>query len=134
LKTAAAFVAWATTLALMTPCAHAVGDETLEFEGRWTVTLQPPTGPGRQAELVLANYGGQWKERATKAGRLAACKPGKPFPVTVQKSVSTELEFSVWSAAVSPGCSNLSITVAPKGPKTLQGTGPDGTTVTMTRR
>ncbi len=120
--------------------AAALQDETLEFEGRWKVVIQPATGPARHSLLSLVNYGGRWSETAGAGARAASCRPSKPYPVTVQKSVSTELEFSVWSAEVSPGCANLSITVSPTGPaekngfKVLQGTTSDGRAVTMTRR
>ena len=128
------FIAWAAVLALHAPHAVALDEDTLEFEGRWKLVLRPASGPERQALLVLSNYGGQWKETPMAANRRAPCTANKFFPVTVQKSVKTELEFSVWSAAVQPACSNLSITVAPTGAHKMVGSTPDGHTVTMTRR
>ncbi len=120
--------------ALCTHTASALQEETLEFEGQWKVQIQPATGKNRQAALKLSHYGGRWNETATAGARQGLCSSAKPYPITVQKSVTTELEFTVWSAAVSPGCANLSITVAPQGPKKLVGVSSDGRTITMTRQ
>ena len=70
------------------------------------------------------------------AAAAARARAGLPNPAfsTVHKSVTPELEFTVWSAAVSPGCGDLAIPVAPQGPKKLIGVCADGHMVTMTRR
>jgi len=70
-----------------------------------------------------------WKDyRANKA-----CS-GKTFPITVQRSVSKELQFMVWGSSVADACPDLPLDLKPTDAKTLEGTIGDGMKIKMTRR
>lgn len=108
--------------------------DTDAYDGRWNVSMQPGGGRPFVATLTLANFGGTWQDGGTGGvAKDKACK-GKKFPITVQASVSTRLEFTVWGTAVSPGCPNVGMTLKPVDAKTLEGSTASGEPVRLTRR
>nr|WP_316644028.1 hypothetical protein [uncultured Roseateles sp.] len=103
------------------------------FNGKWKVSVQAGSGRPSSATLLLTNFSGTWSDPAASSGtKPRACK-GTKFPVTVQNSKASELEFTAWGSAVSPACPDISVTVKPVSAKLLEGTLATGEMVKLTR-
>ena len=108
--------------------------DTNAFDGSWSVTTQPSGGSRVDARLTLQNFAGTWQDAgAGVLMKAKACK-GKRFPITVQASVQSGLEFTVWGSAMSPACPDIGVTVKPVSDKMLEGMTASGETLRMSRR
>jgi len=118
---------------LSASAAFAQPSETAEFDGKWNVSIQSATGRPHTAKLTLGDFAGTWLE-ATSSTRLQAkaCR-GKKFPVTVQTSQTTELEFMAWGSSIAPNCPEISVKVRPVSPKVLEGKLASGESIRLTR-
>ena len=104
------------------------------YDGKWVASLQTGTGNHSAARVVIANFGGTWQDLpGTNRAVNKACG-GKKMPITVQRSVSTEMQFMVWGSSVAPMCPDLSVSLKPTGAKTLEGTIGVDTKLKLTRR
>ncbi len=104
------------------------GDDMPIYNGTWSVQLDAQ----RSATVTLQDWDGTWKERATARSENPACR-GKSFPITIQHSTSSVLEFTAWRATVAPACPNVGLSVKPVDPRTLEGTTDAGIKVRLTR-
>ncbi|MES2957043.1 MAG: hypothetical protein V4792_02595 [Pseudomonadota bacterium] len=108
--------------------------DTNEFNGRWNVSIQSGTSRPHAAKLVLTDFDGTWQDLGARAAARAKVCRGKKFPVTVQVSQATQLEFMAWGSSVSPACPDISLTVRPVSPKVLEGRTATGEPVRLTRQ
>lgn len=125
----------ALTCSLGAPLALAQQDpDTNEFNGRWNVSVRAGGARPFAATLLLENFAGTWQDAA--AGGLIHSKhcKGRKFPITVQNSVQSALEFTVWGSAVSTTCPDISVTLKPVGDKVLEGSTGGGDAIRLTRR
>lgn len=106
--------------------------DTLDNDGTWNVRFAGDARTARQARVEFHDGAGTWQDRGPRrAGD--ACYSTKPLPVTVQKSNSKEVEFSVWAASVKPACPDFALELRVADERTLTGTTSDGHEVRLTR-
>ena len=113
--------------------AQAEADTDL-YDGKWVASLQTGTGNHSAATVVITNFGGTWQDLPGKSRAVNKVCGGKKMPITVQRSVSTEMQFMVWGSSVAPVCPDLSVSLKPTGTKTLEGTIGVDTKLKLTRR
>lgn len=118
---------------LCSTAAWAQMDDTNEYDGRWTVLVQGDPVGERAARISLGEFAGTWVEIGSKKQRMNPCLSKKPFPITVQQSKPTVLEFRVWAASVVPGCADFSVTAKPLDPKTVEGSTEQGYVIRLAR-
>ena len=107
-------------------------DDTLENDGTWRARIDGDARTARQGRVVISDFRGHWQEVGPRrAGDH--CRGAKPFPLTVQKSTSREVEFSVWAAMVNARCPDFALTLRVVDERTLAGTTADGREVRLTR-
>ena len=119
---------------LLAAGAIATGFDSLENDGKWTARIEGDGKVVRQAQVVISQFGGEWREvGAARAGE--PCRSAKPFPITVQSSGKGELEFTVWAAHIHPRCPDVNIKgkVSEDG-RTMVGLTEDGRPIRMSRR
>jgi hypothetical protein len=107
--------------------------DTNEFDGKWNVSIQAASGRPHAAKLTLGDFAGTWYEAASSNRINAKGCRGKNFPVTVQTSQPTELEFIAWGTSIAPACPDIGVKVRPLSPKVLEGTLASGELIRMTR-
>jgi hypothetical protein len=106
-------------------------DDTNVNDGRWIARIDGDAKTARQARVVIENFAGEWREVGPKrAGD--PCRGTKPFPITVQRSNTKELEFTAWAEQVSK-CPDFAFTLKVVDERTLVGTTSDGREVRLTR-
>jgi hypothetical protein len=106
-------------------------DDSNVNDGKWSARIDGDAKTARQGRVVIDNFGGQWREIGPKrAGD--PCRGTKPFPLTVQKSTTKEVEFSVWAEQVSK-CPDFALTLTVVDERTLVGQTSDGREVRLTR-
>jgi hypothetical protein len=113
-------------------------DDSLVNDGKWNARIDGDARTARQGRVEIDNFEGQWREIGPRrAGD--PCRGTKPFPITVQKSSTKEVEFTVWAAQVSK-CPDFALTLKVIDERTLTGTlkllddrTPDGLEVRLTR-
>lgn len=129
-----ATLALAVLLALGNQVGLAQEMDTDLYDGKWTAQVQVGAGQFRSARLQIANFAGTWLDLPGKNHKPAKACSGKKFPITVQRSVSTAMEFTVWGSSVSPACPDLSLDLKPIDAKTLEGQIGADVKVKLTRR
>lgn len=112
---------------------HVHEPDTNAHDGRWTVSYRGADGGRRKAQLALENFEGHWTEAAGTGSKDGEPCRGTRFPITVQASNASELEFRVWGSAVSPHCADLAVEVKPVDSKTLEGRVAEDRPIRMTR-
>ena len=117
-------------------CLGALAQETDTdlYDGKWSARWQSAAGTSHSAQVVIANYGGTWQDQPAKGHAANKACSGKKFPITVQRSRSTEMQFMVWGSSVAPTCPDLALDLKPTLAKTLEGTIGDDIKVKLTRR
>ena len=106
-------------------------DDSNVNDGKWNVRIEGDAKNARQARVLIDNFGGEWREIGPRrAGD--PCRGTKPFPITVQRSNTKEVEFSVWSEQVSK-CPDFALTFKVVDERTFVGTTSDGREVRLTR-
>jgi hypothetical protein len=117
-------------------CQLAMAQETDSelYDGKWSARWQTANGATQSARVVIADFAGTWQDVPAK-GRAAdkACS-GKKFPITVQRSRPSEMQFMVWGSSVAATCPDLALDLKPTDAKTLEGTIGDGMKVKLTRQ
>lgn len=119
---------------LLAAGAVATGFDSLENDGKWTARIEVDGKVVRQAQVVISQFGGEWRDVGTpRAGE--PCRSAKRFPITVQSSGKGELEFTVWAAHIQPKCPDVNIKgkVSEDG-RTMVGLTEDGRPIRMSRR
>ena len=108
--------------------------DTDMYDGKWTAKVQGAEVGYQSARVTVANYAGTWQDTSPRNAAVRKECRGKTFPITVQRSVSTAFEFTVFGSAVSPACPDLSVSVKSDGPKALVGNIDGGATVRLVKR
>ena len=109
--------------------------DTDMYDGQWSVRMQGSPFGYQSARLVIADYGGTWRDTSSRAARVNKACRATSFPVTVQRSTPTTFEFSVWGTSVSPACPDFAVAIKPtEAANTLQGTMDPAGTVTLVRQ
>ena len=100
--------------------AASYADDSLVNDGKWNARIDGDARTARQARVEINNFEGQWREIGPpRAGD--PCRGTKPFPITVQKSSTKEVEFTVWAEQVSK-CPDFALTLKVIDESTLTGT------------
>ena len=100
-------------------------------DGKWSARIDGDAKTARQGRVVISDFAGEWREIGPRrAGDL--CRGTKPFPITVQKSDTKVVEFSVWAEQVSK-CPDFALTLKVVDERTLVGKTSDGREVRLTR-
>ena len=95
-------------------------DDSNVNDGKWNARIDGDAKTARQGRVVIDNFAGEWREIGPRrAGD--PCRGTKPFPITVQKSSTKEVEFTVWAAQVSK-CPDFALTLKVIDEGTLTGT------------
>lgn len=82
-------------------------------DGRWAATVEGGEAGYRTARVQIADFSGTWHDTSpARAVRERACA-GKRFKITVQRSRTTDMEFTVWGSSVSPACPDLPVLLKP---------------------
>ena len=114
---------WAALSALrLTAAALAASylDDSIVNDGKWNARIDGDTRTARQGRVEISEFAGQWREIGPRrAGD--PCRGTKPFPITVQKSTTKEVEFTVWAEQVSK-CPDFALTLKVVDERTLVGT------------
>ena len=106
-------------------------DDSNVNDGKWSARIDGDAKTARQGNVVIDNFGGQWREIGPRrAGD--PCRGTKPFPITVQRSNTKEMEFTVWAEQVSK-CPDFALTLTVVDERTLVGKTEDGRDVRLTR-
>lgn len=109
-------------LAAATPAsALAQETDTSMYDGQWSVRVDGVAAGYKSARLVIADYGGTWRDTSGKAAGIHKACRAKSFPVTVQRSTPSSFEFTVWGTSVAPACPDLSVSIKPTEGKVLEG-------------
>jgi hypothetical protein len=114
--------------------AAAQAQADVAYDGKWSATIVTDGGPRRVSQLVIREFSGTWYG---KVGTIAnAKKPcsGMKFPVTVQASNDTNLDFTVWGSAVGRECRDLTIELKLTGKNMFEGTVEPAGTIKLVRR
>ena len=106
-------------------------DDSNVNDGKWGARIDGDAKTARQASVVIDNFEGHWREIGPRRTG-DPCRGTKPFPITVQRSNTKEVEFSVWSEQVSK-CPDFALTLKVVDERTLVGKTPDGREVRLTR-
>ena len=94
-------------------------DDSLVNDGKWNARIDGDARTARQGRVEIDNFEGQWREMGPRrAGD--PCRGTKPFPITVQKSSTKEVEFTVWAEQVSK-CPDFALTLKVIDESTLTG-------------
>ena len=106
-------------------------DDSNVNDGKWNARIDGDAKTARQGRVVIDNFGGEWREIGPRrAGD--PCRGTKPFAITVQRSNTKEVEFSVWAEQVSK-CPDYALTLKVVDERTLVGKTSDGREVSLTR-
>ena len=82
-------------------------------DGDWSASVEGSEAGYRTARVRVADFAGTWHDTSpTRAVRERACA-GKRFKITVQRSRTTDMEFTVWGSSVSPACPDLPVLLKP---------------------
>ena len=110
--------------------------DTDAFDGNWAVTMASANGSKQTAQVRIKDFAGTWRSSKTSDKTAAVDKAcnGKAFPITVQVSQASTLEFTVWGSSIAPTCPDLSIALKPNGPKVLEGKVNQQQDIRLTRR
>ena len=106
-------------------------DDSNVNDGKWNARIDGDAKTARQGRVVIDNFAGEWREIGPRrAGD--PCRGTKPFPITVQRSNTKEVEFTAWAEQVSK-CPDFALTLKVVDERTLVGTTSDGREVRLTR-
>ena len=86
-------------LCLGTGAASAQDIDSEIHDGAWTARVQIGEKGQLSARVVIANFGGTWQDVPVKGGAANKACRGKRFPITVQRSRQSEMQFTVWGSA-----------------------------------
>lgn len=114
--------------------ASAQAQADVTWNGKWSATIVTDGGTRRVSRLVIGEFSGTWYGKVgTTANARKPCSSTK-FPITVQTSNETNLDFTVWGSAVGPGCRDLTIELTSTGKDVFEGTVAPAGTVKLVRR
>ena len=106
-------------------------DDSNVNDGKWNARIDGDVKTARQGRVVIDNFAGEWREIGPKrAGD--PCRGTRPFPITVQRSNTKEVEFTAWAEQVSK-CPDFALVLKVVDERTLVGTTSDGREVRLTR-
>jgi hypothetical protein len=114
--------------------AAAVAQEPGALNGKWSATFVGLGGGDREAELVVSDAGGTWRD-FSKGHQAKNNKCfGHEFPVAIQSRSATEMTFEVNASSVLEGCTDMVATVKVVDGKTLEGNFRNGIALKLTRQ
>ena len=96
--------------------------ESLEHDGKWVVRVQGVEGGYQSGRLVIEDFAGSWRDTSGKAAVIDKACRGKTFPITVQRTTASALEFTVWGSSVNAACPDLTVNIAAVPGKVQEGT------------
>lgn len=112
--------------------AQAQADVT--WNGKWSATIVTDGSTRRVSNLVIKEFSGTWYGKVGATADAGIPCHSTKFPITVQTSNDTNLDFTVWGSAVGRECRDLTIELKSTGKDVFEGTvGPAGT-VRLVRR
>jgi hypothetical protein len=106
-------------------------DDSNVNDGKWGARIDGDAKTARQGRVVIDNFAGEWREIGPRRTG-DPCRGTKPFPITVQRSNTKEVEFTAWAEQVSK-CPDFALTLKVVDERTLVGTTSDGREVRLTR-
>ncbi len=114
--------------------ASAQAQADVTWDGKWSATVVTDGGARRVSRLVIKEFAGTWYGKVGAAANAGKPCSGTKFPVTVQTSNDTNLDFTVWGSAVGPGCRDLTIELKSTGKDVFEGTVEPAGTIKLVRR
>ncbi|CAN5776469.1 hypothetical protein BH11PSE8_BH11PSE8_29110 [soil metagenome] len=119
--------------AAFAPGALAQAQADIAYNGKWSANIVAEGGRHQTAQLQLREFSGTWIGKVGSADKAKKPCKGTKFPVTVQTSNDTNLDFTVWGSMVSPACKDLTIELQPTGKDVFEGTVESLGTITLAR-
>lgn len=104
--------AWLALLLAATAAAQPESDSEIN-DGRWSAVVENSEAGYRSARVDITEYAGFWQDTSPAAGVKPRACAGKRFKLTVQRTLSTDLEFMVWGSSVSRACPDLAVLLKP---------------------
>lgn len=102
--------------------AAAQAQPDIMYNGKWSATIVAEGGKRQVSQLLLSGFGGTWLGKVGAADSAKKPCTATKFPVTVQTSNDTNLDFTIWGSSVSPACKDLTIEMKPTGTDVFEGT------------
>ncbi len=92
------------------------------YNGKWSATIVAEGGKRQVSQLLLSGFSGTWLGKVDAVDNAKKPCTATKFPITVQTSNDTNLDFTVWGSTVSPACKDLTIEMKPTGNDVFEGT------------
>lgn len=88
------------------------------YQGKWNV--RAAGSKTAMARVSITGYAGTWQA----LGKNSETNPcgGKKFPITVQQSTASALQFTAWGSSLKPACPDLTVDVKSVDASNLEGT------------
>jgi hypothetical protein len=106
------------------------------LNGKWNAHYLTVNGGEREAEVIISDGGGSWRDTAKGIqGRKNPCL-GKEYSllVSTRSQPTEEIKIAVSASEVLQGCGNHHVTVKEIDSNTLEGTFKDGRAIKLVRQ
>jgi hypothetical protein len=122
------------TMLLLTAAGQVRGqaDPDVDHGGKWTAEIRGPDGVPRMSTVLIKKFAGTWRESTKSASKGDPCA-GKISEITVQHSVESKLEFTVWRSMKTKLCEDLTVELKSAGDGEFEGIVVGQGTIKLTR-